>query len=194
VQSSNPDVGALQKVTDQLNDFAASFYDTAATTPPSFESAYDGATTQTGELASSFFTTSDGSATANAFNLVVNPALVDGTSALKQASGTPIVAALTQTNQSLDAGGLSVTNQTYSGIADAIISTSSSNAATVASNATSSAATATALSTQLSGQVGVNLDDEMTNLIVLQNSYSASARVVTTVADMLSSLLEIGQS
>lgn len=192
VASSNPNLAVLQKLSDQLDAFAQSFYNTAAVPPPALEAAYDGATTQPGEQASGFFTTSDGSATANAFDLVVNPNLLNGTTQIKQAAATPVVGALTQTNQSLNAGGLAVTNQTYAGIANAIMANNSSNASNASSAATSSAAVSTALSSQLSGQIGVNMDDEMSNLIVLQNSYAASARVMAAVNSMLSSLISLG--
>ncbi|MBV9862947.1 MAG: flagellar hook-associated protein FlgK [Alphaproteobacteria bacterium] len=193
VQSSDPGVGALQKMRDQLDAFAQSFYDTAASPAPAFEAAYDSGQTQSGELASSFFTTSDGSATANRFNLVVNPALLNGRAQIKQASATPVVQALTATNQSLNAGGLSVSGLTYAQIANAITARASTNAGTIATNATNSAATGTALSSRLASETGVNIDGELTNLIVLQNSYSAAARVVTTVNSMLTTLMSIGQ-
>jgi flagellar hook-associated protein 1 FlgK len=192
VVSSNPNLAVLQKLNDQLDAFAQSFYDTAAVTPPAFEAAYDGAATQPGEQANSFFTTSDGSTTANRFDLVVNPNLLDGTMQIKQAAATPVVTALTQTTQSLNAGGLSVSNQTYAGIANAIMSNTSSNASQASSAATSSAAVSTALSSQFSSAVGVNMDDEMANLIVLQNSYAASARIMATLSSMLSSLMSLG--
>ncbi|HZT89949.1 MAG TPA: flagellar hook-associated protein FlgK [Stellaceae bacterium] len=193
VASADPSLGVLQKLSNQLNAFAQSFYDTTAAPPPAFEAAYDGATTEPGELASSFFTTSDGSAAANAFDLVVNPSLLNGTNQIKQAAATPVVAALTKTNQSLNAGALSVSNQTYAGIADAIMGTVSANAAGASSAAKSSAAVSTALSAQLSSETGVNLDQQMSQLIVLQNSYSASARVMTAANAMLTALMAIGQ-
>ena len=36
---------------------------------------------------------------------------------------------------------------------------------------------------------GVNIDEELANMVVLQNSYSASARVITTASDMYDTLL-----
>jgi flagellar hook-associated protein 1 FlgK len=38
----------------------------------------------------------------------------------------------------------------------------------------------------------VNVDEEMTNLLQLQNSYSANARVLSAVRDMLNTLLAMG--
>jgi flagellar hook-associated protein 1 len=49
-----------------------------------------------------------------------------------------------------------------------------------------------ALKERLRDQSGVNVDEELTRMIQLQNSYSASARVMTTVTQMLDDLLRIG--
>ncbi len=38
---------------------------------------------------------------------------------------------------------------------------------------------------------GVNIDQEMANLLSLQNSYAANARVLSTVKDMLHALMNI---
>jgi flagellar hook-associated protein 1 FlgK len=38
---------------------------------------------------------------------------------------------------------------------------------------------------------GVNLDEELTQMVVLQNSYSASARVITAASQMYDTLLEM---
>ena len=38
---------------------------------------------------------------------------------------------------------------------------------------------------------GVNIDQEMSNLVTLQTAYSANARVLTTIKDMLDQLLRI---
>ena len=50
-----------------------------------------------------------------------------------------------------------------------------------------------ALKERLRDQSGVNVDDELGRMIQLQNSYSASARVMTTVTQMFDDLLRIGQ-
>ena len=45
------------------------------------------------------------------------------------------------------------------------------------------------LQDQLSGESGVNLDQEFGNLITVQNAYAASARVISTVSQMFTLLL-----
>ena len=39
---------------------------------------------------------------------------------------------------------------------------------------------------------GVNIDQEMANLLNLQNSYAANARVLSAVKDMIDTLLQMG--
>lgn len=47
-----------------------------------------------------------------------------------------------------------------------------------------------ALQQRFNDQSGVNIDTEMSNLIALQNAYSANARVMSTVQQMMSILLQ----
>jgi flagellar hook-associated protein 1 FlgK len=48
-----------------------------------------------------------------------------------------------------------------------------------------------ALQQRFSDGASVNIDQEMGNLLNLQNSYAANARVMSAVRDMLNSLLQI---
>jgi len=49
-----------------------------------------------------------------------------------------------------------------------------------------------ALQQRLSSASGVNIDQEMSNLITLQNTYGANARVMTTIQQMMATLLQVG--
>ena len=49
-----------------------------------------------------------------------------------------------------------------------------------------------ALQQRFNDQSGVNIDTEMSNLIALQNAYGANARVMSTVQQMMATLLQIG--
>jgi flagellar hook-associated protein 1 len=51
----------------------------------------------------------------------------------------------------------------------------------------------TALQQRFNDESGVNIDTEMSNLITLQNAYSANARVMTTVQQMLTTLMQTVQ-
>ena len=48
----------------------------------------------------------------------------------------------------------------------------------------------TALQQRMNNQSGVNIDTEMSNLISLQNAYSANARVMSTIQQMMNTLLQ----
>src|SRR5262249_10726159 len=48
-----------------------------------------------------------------------------------------------------------------------------------------------ALQQRLSSTSGVNIDQEMSNLITLQNTYGANARVMTTIQQMMTTLLQV---
>jgi flagellar hook-associated protein 1 FlgK len=48
-----------------------------------------------------------------------------------------------------------------------------------------------ALQKRFNDSAGVNVDEEMANLLNLQNSYAANARVLSAVKDMLNALLNI---
>jgi flagellar hook-associated protein 1 FlgK len=50
-----------------------------------------------------------------------------------------------------------------------------------------------ALQQRFNDQAGVNINTELSNLIALQNSYAANARVMSTLKSMMSTLLAIGQ-
>jgi flagellar hook-associated protein 1 len=50
----------------------------------------------------------------------------------------------------------------------------------------------TALQQRVNSQSGVSIDTEMTNLINLQNAYAANARVMTTIQQMMATLIQIG--
>ncbi|EIZ78744.1 flagellar hook-associated protein FlgK [Novosphingobium sp. Rr 2-17] len=67
------------------------------------------------------------------------------------------------------------------------------NAGTAASQASSMLADATARRddavNRRDSYSGVNIDEELSNMVVLQNSYSASARVITTASQMYDTLL-----
>ena len=100
--------------------------------------------------------------------------------------------ALTDSTRSLSAGGLNASNKTYSGLAAAIAGAVSSAAATASTNETQLSATASTLQIRYSSETGVTMDDELAQLTVLQNSYAASAKVISTVQSMYDTLLNLG--
>lgn len=89
------------------------------------------------------------------------------------------------------AGGLAASATTLSGYASEIVA----NASQVAANNTADYQYQSSLTLQLDQQhrslSGVNVDEEMANLVVFQNAYAASARVITTAQQMFETLSNI---
>jgi len=181
--SSDPGTGVIGKINSQLQTLTNALTDATSGTPQTFANAYNSATTGTGELASSFFTV-DGSSDPS--SLAVNANLLNGTSTLKQASGAPVTAALAAT-RSFTASNLSVSG-TYANLGTAILSSFQQAANTVQTQSTSATQQQSFYQQSLANATGVNVDTELTNLTVLQNSYAASAHVISTINAMLADL------
>ena len=107
-----------------------------------------------------------------------------------------LFSALTSTQQTFSSssgiGGVSAPySATVVGFAQDIISSQGAAATTaVALNDTQQTSLSTAQSRFSSG-AGVNIDQEMSNLIALQTAYGANARILTAARDMLNQLLQI---
>jgi flagellar hook-associated protein 1 FlgK len=90
--------------------------------------------------------------------------------------------------------GIGSTQAPYSGtLADymSAVASQQSQAATAATNLqTGQATVVAALQQRFNDQSGVSIDTEMSNLIALQNAYGANARVMSTIQQMMSTLLQ----
>jgi len=64
-------------------------------------------------------------------------------------------------------------------------------AATASTNNDTQSMTMDSINQRLGTVYGVNVDDEMARLIQLQNAYSANARVISTVQDLMNQLMQI---
>lgn len=91
-------------------------------------------------------------------------------------------------------GHLGAATTTYGGFASNLIADVASRSATAQSQSTEKTTTLAALQTTFSNQSGVNVDQQTANLTQLQNLYAASARVITTVNAMFSSLISAVQA
>jgi len=197
--SSSPGNQVLSKLSSQMAMLANAFTDT--TNPTSFESAYDNATTGAGELASGFFqvnTLPSGLPDPTSFS--VNPSLLNGTSAVKQASGTAVVSALA-TNQTfppaapagLGLGLPANSNGTYADMGNAVLGYFQQAANSLSSSSQSATQQQGYYQQAVANATGVNVDSELIALTTLQNSYAASAHVISTVNQMFTDLINILQ-
>lgn len=133
-------------------------------------------------------------------NLSGNTAALTATSATDMtangARAQQLFSALTSTQQTFSSasgiGGVSAPyHATVVGFAQDIIATQGANAANASAlDATQQTALSTAQGRFAAG-AGVNIDQEMSNLIALQNAYGANARILSAARDMLNQLLQV---
>jgi flagellar hook-associated protein 1 FlgK len=98
------------------------------------------------------------------------------------------VTALNASDRNFVAVGLSLTNVSYKGLMSGIIGASSSNAKMVGDNAKLNADTLQMAEQRYQQETGVNLDEELANLQLLQNAYAASARLITVIQTLFDTL------
>ncbi len=87
-------------------------------------------------------------------------------------------------------GYLGGTTTTFAGFAGSLISDIATRANNANTDATTKSTTATAMAGNLSSQSGVNTDEEMARLTSLQSSYASSAKIISTVQAMFTSLIQ----
>ena len=78
---------------------------------------------------------------------------------------------------------------TLAGFATSLVGTQASDSAGASSQLATEQAVRTSLQGQLSGETGVDMDAQMSNLIALQNAYGANAKVIGAVQSLYSALL-----
>lgn len=183
--STDPSANVIQKLRSQLDSIAGSLLSTVTTATSgaaTFASAYNAATTSAGNLASDFFQGTDRT------SITVNAALLDGSATVKTLSASPIADILLDSTRSFSADGLSLSRTNYASLVTSVLTTfqqASSNIATLSATADTQR---DYLQEKLTNQTNVNVDTEMVQLISLQQSYAASARVMATVQNMFQKL------
>lgn len=107
-------------------------------------------------------------------------------------SGLQALQALATAKQSfVKAGNLSAQTVSLQNYAASIYQDFSTRSAAVETNKTTQDDRLTEAQSRLSDNSGVNLDEELSNMIIYQQAYSASARLMTTVNDLYDTLLNI---
>ena len=86
---------------------------------------------------------------------------------------------------------LAASSSTLSQYATEILSLSSAQTNSVADNLKSREVLVDNLKVRTASISGVNLDEELSYMIILQNAYAASARVVTTTQNMFEMLTQM---
>ena len=143
-----------------------------------------GSYTATGQPAGDFFTGT------TAASIAVNPTIVAdaGQIAAAQTANAPgdgsVANAIAQVSSSLLIG-----NQTVGQAAQGMLGQIGSAVQTAQTNLQATQAMQTQVQTQQSSQSGVSLDEEMSNMLVYQHTYEASAHVISVADGMLSSFI-----
>lgn len=100
------------------------------------------------------------------------------------------LASLLNSNVSFDsAGDFSAQSNTLNRYASSIIAAAASKASIAQTEYDTSETAYTQTKTMLSSQTGVNIDEENTKLLDLQNSYQAAAQLISTIQSMFDALL-----
>ncbi|MBI3505782.1 MAG: hypothetical protein HY059_13150 [Proteobacteria bacterium] len=140
--------------------------------------------------------------------LQVNPSLTGGTTNVKRASASDVDQALSLTvngafdpiplpaasasslyNTGIISGTLTIANTVAS-----VISYSAQGVATANKNTTDSETLRHQTDQTYRNAVGVSVDTEMSQLVVIQNAYQASAQVLQTVRTMFDTLINLGRN
>jgi flagellar hook-associated protein 1 len=160
-----------------------------------------------GSLYTGAITASGAQKTGFAARIAVNPALLGNSSALVAFSPTTnagdstrpdfIYKQLTAAAQLFSPkSGIGSTSGPFAGTIGDYIQQTISQQGAAADNASKlnegQQVVVNALQTRFNDASGVNIDTEMSNLLVLQNAYSANARVMTAIKQMFDLLLNIG--
>jgi flagellar hook-associated protein 1 FlgK len=134
---------------------------------------------------------SPAAATGFAQGIQVNPAVTatpsmvrDGAAAASTAGDTTLISTVLNTVLASGSG-------TLAGQAAALVADNAGLAATAAKRLDTSQGVQSSLSTKLSADTAVSVDSEMTDMVRLQNSYGANAKVLSAVQAMYTQLLEI---
>lgn len=182
--SDRPTSELIRKLRSQLDGLAGAFTGpTRPGEPKSFADAYNEAgPTEPGEVQVRFFSGTD------RLSIAISHELITGTGKIKQAAVKDVAAAMNVTGRTFQADGLMVSETTYTGVATGIVGLWSHTAKTVQETSQLSLETKSLLITRHHNEVGVNIDEEMTQLQALQTSYSATARVVQAINAMFDAL------
>ncbi|MDD3370778.1 MAG: flagellar hook-associated protein FlgK, partial [Alphaproteobacteria bacterium] len=208
--SSANGIGVITKIQSQLQNFANLFI---ATTDDgnSFADIYDNADTETGEQATQFFTVDlDSNGLPNLTTLTVNENLTSGETGVKTAAASDINDVFTALNCAITttynegtgtytyttgttftASGLTTQQQTFAGIATSILSSFQQAANAIKTQSTSASTQESYYRSALSSKTGVNTDSELVALTNWENSYAASAHVISTIQSMMKTLEEL---
>ncbi len=126
-------------------------------------------------------------------NLALATALDNRSQSIKTGNRSEIVEALNGSNRNISGSGSTIANTTYTGLSNGILTGISQRAERATRQAEESETLRGGLYQALRDEVGVDIDEEMAKLTVLQNAYAATARVIDTINQMFQALEVAGR-
>jgi flagellar hook-associated protein 1 FlgK len=127
-------------------------------------------------------------------NLLRNPGLLNGVAGVpSQSIAAALADAIAMGTRTFAAAGnfTAATTGTLASYAGQVLGQNATVASAATANATFQAGIQNDVSTRALSVSGVNMDQELANLQIYQNAYSASARVITTIDAMFTALFAI---
>jgi len=179
--SSDPATSVIQKLRDQLDTVVSAFTDVTSTATSgelSFAGAYNAATATGTELNTGFFTGTDRT------NFYVNTALTNGSAQVKGDAASGVTDAMLDSTRTFTADGLTATSVSYSTYITSSYTSFQQAASNIATLKSSATQTSSYLQEKYSNETGVNVDQELINLVTFQNAYAASAHAMSVVKDL----------
>lgn len=151
-------------------------------------------TPQSGEAARFFEAESgDTPGGVNRVNFRVNDTLINNSEDVKLLVGNRVVEALNGEARNIVGSGINIQDEDYTGLAAGILVEVTRQGEIATREFTRADTLRGNLFQALRDEVGVNVDEELARLTVLQNSFSATARVLTIVDDLFGTLEQIVQ-
>lgn len=151
---------------------------------------HDAGYSLTGSTGADFFTGTDAASIQVNSALVSKPELIQAGGASGAAGDNQVALALAQLANKKLAG---LNNQTFSESYSLSVAQLGQSLATANTQVSDQQAVQTMLQNQRNSVSGVSIDEEMTNLVSFQRAYEASAKLVNTVDQMLSVVINLKQ-
>jgi len=140
----------------------------------------------TGTTGANFFNGTDAATITVNASLANDPSLIQAAGTATATGDNSIALQLAQLGSTAQAG---LNNETFSNSYDQTVAGLGNSLATANDQVTNQTAVSTMLQTQRGSISGVNIDEEMTNLMGFQRAYEASAQLVTTINTMMGDTL-----
>jgi flagellar hook-associated protein 1 FlgK len=152
---------------------------------------HSGGFSLTGTPGANFFNGSDAATITVNASLANNPSLIQASSSATATGDNSVALQLADLASATQSG---LNNQTFGDSYDETVAALGNSLQTANDQVTNQTAVTNMLSTQRSSVSGVNVDQEMTNLMSFQRAYEASAQLVTTVNTMMGDVLAMKTS